>query len=180
MTDTSLYRTQLQIVRMLKREGFGHRNAWIGSAIACTETPVEDAPTPMADFGMIGDLDLVNEKWGPSVGAFQVRSLNAEKGDGTYRDEDWLTNPRNNCKATRIIYMNDGWTAWSTFRSGRYKAFLQMPAFFPPPPNIYIALPGDNLSIIGEKLGVDWHDLARLNDLHDPYPVGIGDHIRYA
>lgn len=36
----------------------------------------------------LGDVDIATGKWGPSGGAFQVRSVRAERGKGTTRDLD--------------------------------------------------------------------------------------------
>jgi hypothetical protein len=175
MTDK--YRTQPEIIKMLRREGFGPRMAKVGSAIALTETPVEGAPEPMADFGMIGDLNLVDAKWDASYGGFQIRGLKVQRGTGDFRDADQLLHPRFNCQSTRIIYLDQGWQAWSTFNSGRYKAFLQ--DWYPPPAYTHIVMPNENLSTIAPLYGVTWQDLARWNGLHDPYTIGIGDHILY-
>lgn len=168
-----LTRTQPEIVRMLRKVGLGPRPAKIGSAIALCEAPGPKRDgKPTSNFGLVGDLDLQTAVWGPSIGGFQVRSLKAEKGDGTYRDEDWLRIPRNNADAARIIYLQRGWGAWSTYTSGMYKAYLQ--DIFPPPTGTYVVQAGDTLSSIGSKIGMAWQELARLNNLHEPYNIYIG------
>lgn len=171
-----LTRTQPEIVRMLRKVGFGPRPAKIGSAIALCEAPGKKRDgLPTSDFGLVGDLDLMTAVWGPSIGGFQVRSLKADKGKGTYRDEDWLRVPKNNGAAARTIYLQRGWGAWTTYTSGMYKAYLQ--DLFPPPPNTYVVLAGDTLSSIGKKVGMAWQELARLNNLHEPYSIFIGQYL---
>jgi hypothetical protein len=50
-----------------------------------------------------GDVTLEDATWGPSVGLWQIRSLKAEKGKGTTRDETKLTDPAFNAKAMMDI-----------------------------------------------------------------------------
>ena len=168
-------RTQPEIIDMLRRVGFGPRPAKIGSAISLCEAPVFHAPEPTADFGMIGDLDLVNATWGPSYGGFQIRSLIAQTGTGDIRDSEQLIKPSFNCKSARAIYLARGWRAWSTYSSGMYKAYLQ--DLFPPPPHTYVVLAGDTLGSIAPKFGLTWQELAILNNLHEPYTIYIGQHL---
>lgn len=44
---------------------------------------------------------------------------------------------------------------------------------------IYKVEKGDFLSTIGSKLGVDWHDLAKWNDLKPPYTIYPGQQLKY-
>jgi GH25 family lysozyme M1 (1,4-beta-N-acetylmuramidase)/LysM repeat protein len=48
----------------------------------------------------------------------------------------------------------------------------------PRPDGWYTVKPGDNLSAIGAKLGVDWHDLASWNSLADPNTIYPGQRLR--
>jgi LysM domain-containing protein/lysozyme-like protein len=174
---TTKYRTQDQIIRMLRRAGFGPRPARVGAAIALCEAPVFGAPEPTADFGLVGDLDLVNDTWGPSFGGFQIRSLKSQKGTGQYRDGDELLKVAFNCESARTIYLNSGWGAWSTYSSGMYKAYLQ--DWFPPPPHTHIVLAGETVSTIAALYDMKWQELARLNNLHAPYTIYIGQALLY-
>lgn len=179
------WRTQKQVVAMLKKRGLGNRQARIGSAIAMCEAPVDEVTAePMCDFGLLGDLDLMTEKWGPSVGGFQIRSVKAETGTGTLRDLEELKYPGKNAQAAVDIFRSQGWDPWSTFTSGKYKAYLQ--DLFPPPPNTYIVLANEFLSTIAPKLAgepwnvnVTWQDLARINNLKSPYTIYIGQQLKY-
>ena len=167
--------TQEQVRKRLRALDMTRKNARIGSAIAMCEAPAFNAPTPSADFSLVGDIELANATWGFSYGGFQIRSLRADKGTGSYRDEELLLDPMFNCMAAQAIQEDVGWKAWSTFTSGQYKAYLQ--DLYPPPPNTYVVLAGDTLSGIGAKLGIDWEELARLNNLHSPYTIYIGQQL---
>ncbi len=167
--------TQDEVRLLLIDVGMGEKNAKIGSAIAMCEAPAYNADTPSADFSMIGDIDLADATWGYSYGGFQIRSLRAQKGTGEIRDEDELLRPRFNAKSAKAIKASQGWGAWSTYTSGMYKAYL--PEQYPPPPNTYVVVAGDTLSSIGVKLGVSWEDLARVNNLHSPYRITIGQEL---
>ena len=164
--------TQGQVYELARKVGFSHANARIASAIALCESPGSLNNTQASDFDGVGDIELANSKWGYSYGGFQIRSLREHKGTGKYRDEERLLEPEFNARSARIIKRSQGWRAWSVYQSGAYKAYLQ--DLYPPPPNTYIVLSGDTLSKIGYKLGINWADLARWNNLHSPYTIYIG------
>lgn len=136
--------TQSEVQALLQSVGCNLRNARIGSAIAVCESPVFGADEPTSDFTAVGDQELANDVWGYSYGGFQIRSLRAETGTGGWRDKDRLLVPRFNARAARAIKLGSGWSAWSTFKSGMYKAYLQ--DLFPPPSGTYQVLAGDSLS----------------------------------
>jgi hypothetical protein len=61
-----------------------------------------------------GDVGLQNSTWGPSVGLWQIRSLKAEKGKGTIRDEEKLTDPAFNARSmVAISKSGSDWSPWS-------------------------------------------------------------------
>lgn len=65
-----------------------------------------------------GDTGLVDEKWGPSIGIWQVRSLHAQEGTGRPRDATKLTNPEFNARSMASISSGGSdWSAWSTWPS---------------------------------------------------------------
>ena len=74
----------------------------------------------------IGDVSLQNATWGPSVGLWQIRSLKAEKGKGTTRDQNRLTDPAFNARA---MYSVSGggknWQPWTVYNQGIY--LIHMP-----------------------------------------------------
>src|SRR5207244_1797916 len=73
----------------------------------------------------VGDVGLEDAVWGPSVGLTQVRSLKAEKGKGTDRDELALYDPLHNLTAAYHISGGGAhFTPWSTYTSGAYRKFV--------------------------------------------------------
>lgn len=165
--------TQPQLQALLRRNGFKPRVARVGGAIALCESPWFDADVPTSNAHSIGDQDLANATWGYSYGLFQVRSLRSEKGTGGIRDEDRLLDPDFNAHSAKMIRKASGWQSWTTFTNGAYKAYLQ--DLFPPPPNTYVVVGGDSLSSIAASYGwFSWEDLARANNLHEPYVITIG------
>lgn len=73
-----------------------------------------------------GDTTLVDGKWGPSIGLWQIRSLQPAQRDD-YPEEYRLRNrtanldPRTN--AEHAFALSDGgrnWSPWSTYQSGQY------------------------------------------------------------
>lgn len=73
----------------------------------------------------VGDRTLANGKWGPSYGLWQVRSLNAERGTGTERDANQLSDPAYNARSMFTISSGGtNWQPWSVYTSGKYKANL--------------------------------------------------------
>lgn len=79
-----------------------------------TAVAVSAAEDPGGDPAKLGDRTLQTAKWGPSVGLWQIRSLKAEKGKGTTRDQDRLTDPAFNAKAMyEISGGGKSFDAWS-------------------------------------------------------------------
>lgn len=97
--------------------GADHDQAVTATAIAIAESGLN----PDA----VGDLDLEDATWGPSIGLWQIRSLKAESGTGASRDASRLAAPPFNAASAAEI--SSHWTdfgPWSTFASGAYKAHL--------------------------------------------------------
>lgn len=159
---------------MARRIGFRPWPARVISAIAMVEGQPKDG-SPFSDFDSVGDQELANDKWGYSYGGLQVRSLRSHKGTGHYRDEDRLLDPLFNMESGLTIRRDQGFDAWSVYTSGKYKAYLQ--DIYPPPVGTYIVIGGDTLSRIGLKVGIAWEELARINNLHSPYTLQIGQLI---
>lgn len=171
---TNLF-TQEAVRKLARNVGFTKKGARIASAIAMCEAPAVKDNVSYSDFDAIGDIELQTDVWGPSYGGFQIRSLKSQLGTGQFRDGDRLPSPRFNVESALQIKNSQGWNAWSTYRTGMYKAYLQ--DLFPAAPNTYIVLAGDSLSLIGQKTGILWTDLARWNGLHFPYTIFIGQVI---
>src|SRR5690606_7001013 len=73
----------------------------------------------------LGDLKLADDKWGPSVGLWQIRSLHRERGTGGTRDQDALANPAHNARAMATISAGGtNWQPWTVYTSGIYRQNL--------------------------------------------------------
>lgn len=76
----------------------------------------------------VGDIDLVSDKWGPSIGWFQIRSLRHPLDypfPDTLRDASALRDAFVNARTAFEIWKKDGnFLKWSAFKSGAYKEHL--------------------------------------------------------
>lgn len=168
--------TQGEVRRLAVKHGFPRRPARILSAISLCEAPGEnDEGEPCSDFDLVGDQELSTKVWEYSRSGYQIRCLWAEKGTGSFRDPLRMSDPDFATHSAFVIWEDRGFQPWSTFTSGMFKAYLQN--MFPPPPDTYVVVAGDTLSGIGTKVGVDWQMLARINNIHAPYDIFIGQHI---
>lgn len=182
MADNLL--AQPVIERLAREAGMRHRPSRILAAIALCEAPgpVVDG-VPHANFALIGDQALADDDdgtpgWGFSYGGLQIRSRYEQRGTGKPRDANQLLRPDFNVASGVYIKRNEGgFSAWTTYTNGQYRAYLFED--FPPPPNTYVVWAGDTLSSIAAKLGgFTWQELARHNNLHEPYSIHIGDVLR--
>ncbi|MFE1837341.1 peptidoglycan-binding protein [Streptomyces sviceus] len=110
--------------------GFTGSDIKIAAAVAMAESK--------GDPVIIGDQLLVDDKWGPSIGLFQIRSL---KHPGQFSPPDTLRvaaklkDPLYNAKTAKAIKDAHNWNQWSTFTSGAYKLYMDGgPAKFEPFP----------------------------------------------
>jgi hypothetical protein len=112
--------TEEEIKNILIQAGIPLKDHPIMIAIAMAES----SGNPDA----VGDKDLVNAKWGESIGLFQIRSLRKPSdysGADTLRDKEKLFDPVYNAKAAyEISRQGKNWTAWTTFTSGAYEKYL--------------------------------------------------------
>ena len=105
------------VYRAARAAGLGHGAAVTATAIAIAESGLN----PDA----VGDTTLANAKWGPSVGLWQIRTLNAEKHTGGSRDAAQLRDPASNARSmVEISNKGASWTPWSVYTSGAYKSHL--------------------------------------------------------
>lgn len=75
--------------------------------------------------GAVGDRELADATWGPSIGLWQIRSLWADRGTGRTRDPDRLADPLFNARAAYAISRGGrDWSAWTVYRTGAYRAHL--------------------------------------------------------
>lgn len=80
------------------------------------------------DADALGDIGLQTRKWGPSVGLWQIRSLNDGYGtarEQQQRDQTANTDPATNARnAYAISNQGTDWGAWTTYTSNRHQGFL--------------------------------------------------------
>ncbi|MEV1063646.1 peptidoglycan-binding protein [Streptomyces sp. NPDC050263] len=124
--------------------GFTGSDIKIAAAVAMAESK--------GDPVVMGDQNLVDHKWGPSIGLFQIRSLKHpgqfSKPD-TLRVEAKLKGPLYNAKTAKAIKDAHNWTQWSTFTSGAYKQYMDGgPADFEPFPGALFFHAGKKSPII--------------------------------
>jgi len=84
-------------------------------------------PNPGTVVQRGNDWFVVNTKWGPSVGLFQIRALddpNAWGPEDKVRIADRLRDPAYNAYAGYVISkQGTDWSKWSVFKSGAYLKF---------------------------------------------------------
>lgn len=73
-----------------------------------------------------GDVGLQTSTWGPSIGLWQIRSLKADYGKGTTRDEQANYDPAHNARAAYTLYRgrNGGFGDWSVFNNGAWRSHV--------------------------------------------------------
>lgn len=74
----------------------------------------------------LGDVALQTGTWGPSVGLWQIRSLKAERGKGTVRDQDENLHPTSNARHAHQIWAEAGnsFKPWSTWTNQSYRLYV--------------------------------------------------------
>lgn len=164
---------QSAVEALCVKVGFSPSNARIMAAISMVEAPYSFGGKSYSDFDRVGDQALANTIWGHSYGGFQIRSLRAQAGTGGFRDAERLPEPEFSAHSAYTIWKQSGFSPWSTYNTGQYKAMLQ--DLFPPPPGTYVVVPGDTLGAISYRLKIGlWTDLARVNGIRSPYIIFIG------
>jgi hypothetical protein len=111
-----------QIFQIARSVGFSQNEAIIMVAIALGESG--------GRTDAIGDTKLQTGKWGPSVGLWQIRSLNAQTGTGGIRDRRANMDPVTNARAAFALFQErkrkrqKGYEDWTVFTKGIYKKHL--------------------------------------------------------
>lgn len=106
-----------QVARVALDAGWQGEKAAIATAIAMAESGGRTDAR--------GDTTITTSKWGPSIGLWQIRSLNAQRGSGGERDEVANLNPNTNARhAFAISSSGNNWRPWSVYSSGAYRAHL--------------------------------------------------------
>ena len=107
------------LLKALYKEGFRGKSLQTAFAVALAESG--------GRAKAVGDESLVNKKYGPSLGVFQIRSLKDPKkyGGGEWRDGKRLFDPSFNVKAAwNISNQGKNWKAWSAYNNGAFSKFL--------------------------------------------------------
>lgn len=76
----------------------------------------------------VGDVAIQTEKWGPSIGLWQIRSLTENYLDmEPIRDSTRLSDPYYNAKAAyQISKRGTDFSPWSTFASNAYRQYEEI------------------------------------------------------
>ncbi|MEV0371795.1 peptidoglycan-binding protein [Streptomyces sp. NPDC050636] len=99
--------------------GFTGSDINIAAAVAMAEST--------GDPAAVGDEALADNKWGPSFGLFQIRSLRHPEQftpPDTLRIAGKLKDPLYNAKTAKAIKAAHGWNQWSTFTNGAYRRHM--------------------------------------------------------
>lgn len=109
--------TPLEVYNLARSEGLSSERALVATAVALPESGLN--PT------ILGDENLEDEKYGPSVGLWQIRSLRAQLGTGGERDALRLVEPAFNAKSMASISKGGSdFSPWTCFRNGDYLMYL--------------------------------------------------------
>lgn len=182
--------TQIQLRNALERQGalLGVPSggvpgpADILAAIAMVEGASFTYPG-YANLDTIGDLDRVGElvpdgkgTWGPSVSAWQIRTIQGQTGTGQVRDIEFVTDNIDNAANSAVkIWRSQGYTAWTVYRENKHIAYL--PEFYPPKPGKYVVKSGDTFTKIDAILFLSMGTMQKMNPTIDPYQLQIGQEL---
>lgn len=110
--------TPKDIAQIAFNAGFRGEALTIATAVAMAES----GGRPTAQ----GDVGLQNATWGPSVGLWQVRSLNGAPA-GSSRDANANADPSKNASsAYEISGGGSNFHPWSTYTNGAYTRYLSV------------------------------------------------------
>ncbi|ELP62169.1 peptidoglycan-binding protein [Streptomyces turgidiscabies] len=133
-----------QLRALVAQVGFTGRDVNIAAAVAMAES--------RGDPAAVGDEGLADNKWGPSFGLFQIRSLRHPEQfspPDSLRISGKLKDPHYNAKTAKAIKDAHGWRQWSTFTNGAYRQHLDGgTAVFEPFPGASFFHTGQKSSII--------------------------------
>lgn len=103
--------TDQQIAQFAADAGFTGPDLEIAIAVAIAEST--------SDTAAIGDVELQNAAFGPSVGLWQIRSVNPGHGnafDQAHRNQQENMDPATNAANAYAIQQQKGWKEWSTYK----------------------------------------------------------------
>lgn len=111
--------TDQQVAQYAYDAGFRGNALTTATAVALAESH--------GDSGQVGDVGLQNNTWGPSVGLWQIRSLNPGHGTATeqaQRNQTANLDPATNAQnAYALSHQGGNFNPWSTYTSGAYQNF---------------------------------------------------------
>jgi autotransporter adhesin len=113
--------SDVQVANVAIASGWRGDDAVTAVAIGLAET--DGRP----DDAAVGDVSLETAKWGPSIGIWQCRTLKAERGTGSDRDELALKgDARRQGSAAFHIWQekHNKFTPWTTYVDGKYLLFM--------------------------------------------------------
>lgn len=112
-------RTATDIYKLSRAAGLSVADSVVAVAIGLAESSGDDTA--------IGDVNLENDTWGPSVGIWQIRTLKAETGSGSNRDINALKgNPARQAQAMfDISASGSNWSPWTVYNKGTYQQYLK-------------------------------------------------------
>lgn len=112
-------RTATDIYKISRAAGLSVADSVMAVAIGLAESSGDDTA--------IGDVNLQNATWGPSVGIWQIRTLKAETGSGSNRDINALRgNPARQADAMAAIsQQGSNWSPWTVYNKGTYEQYLK-------------------------------------------------------
>jgi hypothetical protein len=99
------------------------------SFVECDGPAATKAKGRLAGYGdAVGDLTLINGKWGPSLSLFQIRTLR-HPGEYSYPDTLRIAElvrfpDKNAVAAFAISKRGTDWTPWSAYKSGAYLEYV--------------------------------------------------------
>lgn len=113
--------TAREIAQHAANAGFSGNDLEIAVAVALAESS--------GNPGALGDISLQTNKWGASVGLWQIRSLNPGYGtsaEQATRNHDANLDPATNARHAYEIYQqrNNSFNDWSTYTEGQYRSHL--------------------------------------------------------
>lgn len=110
--------TATEIYKLSRAAGLSVADSVIAVAVGLAESSGDDTA--------LGDVDLQTAQWGPSVGIWQIRTLTAETGTGSFRDINALKgNPAFQAKAmASISQQGANWSPWTVYNKGIYERYL--------------------------------------------------------
>lgn len=111
-------RTASEMYRDLRVAGFSRASAIIMVAIGLGESGGNDTA--------LGDVELQDSTWGPSVGLYQIRTEKGATGSGSDRDISALMGDESRQAKAALDISNRGtdFTPWTVFTTGKYQQYL--------------------------------------------------------